>query len=397
MSRERRKALIQAIEKKRDSKVIAYVTSDRPNLSSGIASDVVSILHEHILAIDSADRTKLDLFIYSRGGDSDVPWAIVSMFREYCSEGSFSVLIPYRAHSAATVISLGADEIVMMKKAELGPIDITIERGPYVPRDADTKEWLPISVEDVTGYFALLDKIGCERPEEKMSGFGQLTGKVHPLALGHVSRLLEQTELVALRLLGTRAEPFPEEKNRDIVKRLSSEIFSHRHTISRTEAINHLGLTQVVKAEDAQLDEELWELYKEYRDLFSFEEPFRPDEYLIVNNFDDHTWNDLNLACIESEARFDVCRKDIRVKRIRQVPPQLTLNLNNIAFPSINIPNLPEGVTPEQIAQLVEQLLPNLVQPALNAAANQAVATLLKSLPTAGFEHIAFNAGWRTE
>lgn len=92
------------------------MTSDREGLSASILGDVVSILHEHILATDYHQRGKLDLFIYSRGGDSDVPWSIVSMFREYCKKGSFSVLIPYRAHSAATVISLGADEIVMTKK-----------------------------------------------------------------------------------------------------------------------------------------------------------------------------------------------------------------------------------------------------------------------------------------
>lgn len=49
------------------------------------------------------------------------------MFREYSKQGSFSVLTPYRAHSAATVISLGADEIIMTEKSELGPIDITLD------------------------------------------------------------------------------------------------------------------------------------------------------------------------------------------------------------------------------------------------------------------------------
>jgi len=135
MSRERRKSIIREIEKKRDSKVITYVTSDRPNLSAHIAGDVVSLIHEHILAVKKEERNKLDLFIYSRGGQSDVPWTIVSMFREYSEEGSFSVLIPYRAHSAATVIALGADEIVMTKKAELGPIDITMGSGPYNPTE----------------------------------------------------------------------------------------------------------------------------------------------------------------------------------------------------------------------------------------------------------------------
>jgi len=314
MSRKTRINLISEIEQKRGSKVIAFITSDRPNLSVQIMGDVVSILHEHILTINPKKRGKLDLLIYSRGGDSDVPWSIVSMFREYCKEGSFSVLIPYRAHSAATVISLGADQIVMTKKSELGPIDITIVSGPYNPMEKGSMIRLPISVEDVNGYFSLLKNIGCERPEETMKGFEQITKEIHPLALGTVSRLLKQTELVALRLLGTRANPFPEEKNRDIVKRLSSEIFSHSHTISRTEAVKQLGLTQVLTSEEAKIDVTLWKLYKEYSELFLLAQPFKPEEHLIVNDLDEHTWKNLNLACIESEKRFDIC--GLKNKRI---------------------------------------------------------------------------------
>jgi ClpP class serine protease len=148
MSRASRIKIIQKIERKRGSKVISYITSDKEGLAVAIASDIISIIHNHILALKKADDIKLDLFIYSRGGQSDVPWAIVSMFREYAKKGSLSILIPYRAHSAATVIALGADEIIMTKKAELGPIDITMGSGPYNPTEKDSHQRLPISVED---------------------------------------------------------------------------------------------------------------------------------------------------------------------------------------------------------------------------------------------------------
>lgn len=398
MSREERRELIECIEEKRGSKVIAYVTSDRPNLSSNISSEVVSILHDHIISINPKDRAKLDLFIYSRGGDSDVPWSIVSMFREYSEEGSFSVLIPYRAHSAATVIALGADEIVMTKKAELGPIDITITRGPYNPREEESSQSLPISVEDVNGYFTLLKKVGCERPNEVMKGFEQLTEKVHPLALGTVCRLLQQTELVALRLLGTRSNPFTDEKNREIVRRLSSEIYSHRHTISRSEAINHLGLEQVVKAEDADIDEELWDLYNEYKALFNLEEPFTPEEYLYVNNLEEYTWTDLKVACIESSNKCHLLQKNFRLRKLPQIPPQLTFNLN-IQPPVINLGEIPEGLPANELNQIIERLLaaylnPNTLSPLIEEAAKKTLSDLIGHLPISNFEHLSYNGGW---
>ena len=397
MSRKNRKKIIREIEKKRNSKVIAYVTSDRPGLSVQIAGDVVSLIHEHILGLKEEEQLKLDLFLYSRGGQSDVPWTIVSMFREFSQKGSFSVLIPYRAHSAATVISLGADEIVMTKKAELGPIDITMRGGPYNPTEKNSNQRLPISVEDVTGYFSLLEKVGCERPDEKMKGFELLTNHVHPLALGTVSRLLEETKLVALRLLSTRADPFSEEENHEIMRRISSEVYSHNHAISRTEAVKYIGLKQVKSAEEINIADELWALYEEYNELFQFEDPFKPEEYLISNKLEEYTWTDLNLACVESLKRFDICKKSMRVKRLRQVPPTINLNLTNLNLPAINIPNFPPNVSQEQINAIVQQVVSGVIQQSLNDAAQVAVQQLIKSLPQVGFEHFAFNTGWKKE
>lgn len=397
MSRESRKAHIQKIESKRKSKVITYVTSDRGNLQVAIMPDVVSIIHDHILALPEDDRSKLDLFVYSRGGASDVPWTLVSMFREYCQKGSFSVLIPYRAHSAATVISLGADEIVMTKKAELGPIDATIEHGPYNPTEGETRGRLPVSVEDVTGYFALLDRFGCERPDEKMKGFEGLTKKVHPLALGAVSRLLEETKLVGLRLLNTRAKPFTEEENHEIIRKLSSEVYSHNHAINRTEAVKYLGLTQVKNAEDLDLEKDLWDLYLEYRDLFQLETPFSPEEHLVANDLEEHTWDDLNLACIESNIRFDICRNSIRVRRLREVPPTINLNLNQFHFPTINLPNLQPNMPPQQIQAMVQQVVNAAIQQILNTAVQNAINDLVNSLPQKGFQRISIKSGWVKE
>ena len=396
MSRAKRKGIIQEIERKHGSKVIAYVTSDRQNLSVGIAGDVIPIIHNHILALEE-EKMKLDLFIYSRGGGSDLPWAIVSMIREYAEEGSFSVLIPYRAHSAATVIALGADEIVMTKKAELGPIDITMSSGPYNPTEKDSRQRLPISVEDVTGYFSLLEKVGCARPDEKMKGFELLTNNVHPLALGTVSRLLEQTKLVGLRLLNTRANPFSEAENQEIIKALSSEVYSHSHAISRSEALRYTKLRHVKNAEDLGIADELWALYEEYRNLFHLEDPFQPEEYLIANNLEEHTWNNLNLACVESVKRFDICKKSERVKRLRKVPPQVNINLSNVNFPTINITNLPARITQQQINALIQQAAGGAIQQALDNAVQIALDQLVKSLPQVGFEHISFNSGWRKE
>ena len=68
---------------------------------------------------------------------------------------------------------------------------------PYNPTHPKTGETLPISVEDVMGYFSLLEKVGCNGSEGKIEGLKEFTQKVHPYALGMVQRLEDQTKLVA--------------------------------------------------------------------------------------------------------------------------------------------------------------------------------------------------------
>lgn len=397
MSRDSRKDLIKAIETQRNSKIIAYITCDRQGLGVPIAQDTVPIIHEHILSIPTNQRQKIDLFIYSRGGHSDVPWTIVSMIREYCREGSFGVLIPYRAHSAATVIALGSDEIVMTKKAELGPIDITMQTGPYNPTEKNSSQRLPISVEDVTGYLEFLKKIGCTNESDKLQTFDLLSKAVHPLALGKVNRLLEETKCVARRLLETRAKPFTDDENEKIITRISSEVYSHSHVIHRTEAVNYIGLKHIKKAEEENIADDMWKLYEEYRNYFELENPFLPEEYLIANNLDEHTWQNLNHACIESYDRLDTCTRSVRVRKLKQIPPNIQLNLKDLSLPQFNIPNLPTGITPQQIAQLIQQVVNTYMQQHLESAVKIAAQEYIKSLPLREFEYTWFDSRWKKE
>jgi hypothetical protein len=188
--------LIQEIQRARNSRILCLVTSDRSGLSpanSMLNQDCLRYVYDLARATWRDDAAKFDLFLYTRGGDSDVPWALMSMLREVIGKDKeLNALIPYRCHSAGTISVLGADAIVMGPKAELGPIDTTMNTA-YNPTNPKTGETLPISVEDVMGYFSLLEKVGCTGSEGKIEGLKEFTQKVHPYALGMVQRLEDQT------------------------------------------------------------------------------------------------------------------------------------------------------------------------------------------------------------
>jgi hypothetical protein len=64
------------------------------------------------------------LVIDSPGGDAKCAYQIARFIRKRC--GGFTAVVPEYAKSAATLLLLGADKIIIGKNAELGPLDAQI-------------------------------------------------------------------------------------------------------------------------------------------------------------------------------------------------------------------------------------------------------------------------------
>ena len=350
---------------------------------------IIPVIERHLRALCGSRTKKLDLFIYSRGGDANVPWALVSLIREYLQDRPFGVLIPFRAHSAATVIALGADEILMTEAGELGPIDATIEKGPHNPREEKSNQPLPISVEDAMGYFNLLDTFDLGEPMHKMDAFKLLTNKVHPLALGSVKRLLDQTKLVASLLLKRRHEPLSDAVNKKIVKQLSTEIYSHEHIIRRGEA-RELGIDYVNSSEDIEKD--LWDLFEQYVTFFNLNEPFSPNDDLIVTGDDEKEFKDLKIACVESTYQNDVCTFDLRVRRVREIPATVNFSIPNL---QLSVPPIPAALDAAQVEAFINQVVSRVAQTQIEVAAEKAREALIKAMPSKGFEHVQVHGSWK--
>jgi ClpP class serine protease len=64
----------------------------------------------------------LDLIVQSSGGDIHAAYLIMSMLRERMKgEGELIACVPSRAQSAATLLCLGADKILLGELGALGP------------------------------------------------------------------------------------------------------------------------------------------------------------------------------------------------------------------------------------------------------------------------------------
>ena len=274
MSRAVRKELIQKLQTARNNRLtIAYVTSTRPNHEIQIADDAFRLMYEHLKGAENLATNGVDLFIHSNGGSGTVPWRIVSLIRQYSQ--SFAVLVPHHAFSAATLIALGADEIVMHKMGCLGPIDPSVGNIFNPPNPLNPSQFSPISVEDVSAYFKLVkDEVGITHEDELVQALIALTDKIHPLALGNVQRSHHQSRLMARKLLRLHMSESQEHEMEQLIDNLKSNLFYHGHPINREEAKKDLKLK--ITTPSTQVESLMWELYIQYEEDLKLKEPFNP-------------------------------------------------------------------------------------------------------------------------
>jgi len=271
MSIESRNKLIPVLEKTLNTRLVCYLTGDRMGMESQIGSDAVHRFYRHLESIGEVES--ISLFVYSRGGDTNVPWRLINLLREYCS--NLKVLVPYKAHSAATMLCLGADEIVMGKMGELSSIDPSVA-NPFNPPDPmNPMARVPIGVEDVNAFRDLARRFGVDEKDSVQNAqvFMALAQKVDPLALGNVERSYNQIRKLAVDLLGLHIDGEAEGKEKidRIVSILTERLYSHSHLINRREA-QKIGLPITIAGSD--LDALLWRLFSDFAEDMELEQPF---------------------------------------------------------------------------------------------------------------------------
>jgi ClpP class serine protease len=187
-----------AIEALRKRPLIVYATSTRNGVKALMAGDAV---REFIDQIDKIprDQRAVDVLLHSAGGDPLAAWKLMSVLRERFE--TVGVLVPYMAFSAATLFSLGADEIVMHPHASLGPIDPQI-----TVYGKDNKEELNFSYEDVGAFLRFLKKeVGLTEQGHVVDIIDKLFTTIDPLKVGFAQRASELSTDVGERLLSRRS------------------------------------------------------------------------------------------------------------------------------------------------------------------------------------------------
>ncbi|HUM68231.1 MAG TPA: hypothetical protein PLK31_05230, partial [Chloroflexota bacterium] len=201
MAFNERLALYQRVSDIRQRPLIVYVTSFRQNASGRMGSDVIPQFAKLLKEIPP-DQEDLDILIVSQGGDPIVPWRIISMVRERYKK--IGVLLPFAAYSAATLLALGADEIVMHPFSNLGPVDPQLTHQRRLPGQPGGQEveQIHFGSEDLRNFLDFVrSDVGISDQEQLAKAFELICKELGAVPIGVAKRSTQLALSLSEKLL----------------------------------------------------------------------------------------------------------------------------------------------------------------------------------------------------
>jgi hypothetical protein len=142
------------------------------------------------------------------------------------------------------------------------------------------------------------------------------------------------------------------------VDALVERSYSHDHAVTRNDA-KALGLP--IQFADSGIERAMWGLLEEYERLLEMRQPLDADE-LLDRNVDEAALPQ-TMAIIERTDVTWACRGILKLRRIRQAPPEITININFGITRSEHMPQEPKlQEIVDQLARQVKANVPELVR-----------------------------------
>ena len=245
---ERTQAVIGRVEAEIGQRLITYWNST----SGSICGNDVIGLYGILQSIGKVDR--LSLFVKSDGGFGEASLRMVNLLRQYVSD--LSVLVPLECASAATMLALGSDRILMGPLAHLSAVDTSLAHD-LSPVDRHNNR-VRVSQDELQRVVKLWQE---QSRQAASNPYEALFGHVHPLVVGAVDRASALSTRLCVDILSYHLKDA--KKAEEISTMLNAGYPSHSYPITLWEA-GRIGLKAEPLAEPVNhMLLELNEIYSE--------------------------------------------------------------------------------------------------------------------------------------
>lgn len=219
-------AVITQLSEQLGGPVVSYWNNPRGSVCH---SDVVA-LYDVLGRLGWHDT--IYLFIKSDGGSGQVSLRLVNLLRQHCRQ--LVALVPLECASAATMIALGADRILMGPTAYLTAVDTSLNHA-LSPVDRDNDR-VNVSLDELNRVIRLWRE---QQGEPAENAYKSLFQYVHPLVIGAVDRAESLSIMLCRELLANHiTDPAVAER---IAATLNAKYPSHSYPILLDEAVK-IGL-----------------------------------------------------------------------------------------------------------------------------------------------------------
>lgn len=223
----RTQAVIQQVSHLLGGPLITYWNNPR----GSVCSNDVLALYEILERLGQHDT--IYLFIKSDGGSGQVSLRMVSLLRQHCRK--LIALVPLECASAATMITLGANRILMGPTAFLTAVDTSLNHA-LSPVDRDNDR-VSVSLDELNRVIRLWR---AQQADSVENPYRSLFSYVHPLVIGAVDRAESLSIMLCRELLAYHIDD--EAKAHEIAATLNSKYPSHSYPILLAEA-RKIGLS----------------------------------------------------------------------------------------------------------------------------------------------------------
>lgn len=239
--RYERQRLIRQYERRYDRRLLIYMGDIVPEIIPPLADGIGDIPRS----------SPLDLMLSSLGGDGETALRMARM----CHEGreEFRVVVANRAKSAATLLALAADTILMSDTSDLGPVDPQVEirsRREYVP-----------ALDIISMHNEYEDKVLANPAAAPW--YAALMGDIDAVVYHRAEAVWSRTDQLVDEALSLRNDVPPQSEVVRITNALKTGAATHGAAVGHTRAVE-LGLPVEYKTPDDPEWNELWRLYTYY-------------------------------------------------------------------------------------------------------------------------------------
>src|SRR5712692_5488005 len=218
---EKTQRVLSKIESRLGERILTYWNSSNGSICG---NDVIG-LYGILRSIGKVDR--LSFFIKSDGGSGEVSLRMVNLLRQFV--GRLTALVPLECESAATMLALGADKILMGPLAHLSAVDTSLTHD-LSPIDRDNDR-VSVSQDELHRVIRLWQK---EAGRKASNPYESLFTYVHPLVIGAVDRSSALSTKLCVEILSYHLKNA--KKAARISDRLNSGYPSHSYPITLREA-----------------------------------------------------------------------------------------------------------------------------------------------------------------